>query len=404
MSDAPAMRLLAHRPFALYFWARGFSRFAAQVATVALGWQIYALTGSAFHLGLVGLVQFLPTAVLTFFAGHAADRYDRKRVVQICQIVQGLAAAYLAWGTWEGWVGVEQIYLVVAIFGAATAFEAPASAALLPGVAPEGQLQRATALSTGIFQVAVISGPALGGFAYAVSPVLPYAIMAGCWVLGGFLNGAIRIDRPVEAKAPPELADLFAGVGFVRRNPSILGTISLDLFAVLLGGATALLPIYARDILQTGPWGLGVLRAAPAVGALAMTAALTRYPVERRVGMRMFQAVIVFGIGTVVFALSRSMPLSLVALAVMGAADVISVVIRVSLVQLQTPDEMRGRVGAVNFLFINASNQLGEFESGMTAALFGAMPAAVLGGVGTILVALLWMRLFPSLRNLERLE
>jgi MFS family permease len=275
---------------------------------------------------------------------------------------------------------------------------------LLPGVAPDGMLQKATALATGAFQVAMISGPALGGFAYAAASGAPYATMAVFWLLAALLNGAIRLDRPVTAKEPPTLAALFAGVGFVRRNPAILGTISLDLFAVLLGGATALMPIYARDILHSGPWGLGVLRGAPAVGALLMAALLARYAISRRVGLRMFQAVIVFGLATVVFALSRSIWLSIVALAIMGAADTVSMVIRISLVQLATPDAMRGRVGAVNFLFVNASYQLGEFESGLTAALLGAVPAAVLGGIGTIAVALRWMRLFPTLRKVERLE
>jgi hypothetical protein len=228
--------------------------------------------------------------------------------------------------------------------------------------------------------------------------------MAVLWLLGALLAGAITRERPVSAPAVPTFRALFAGVAFVRHNPAILGTISLDLFAVLLGGAVALLPIYASDILHAGPWGLGLLRAAPAVGALAMTAVLARYPITRRVGMRMFQAVIVFGIATVVFAVSQTMWLSLAALAVMGAADTVSVVIRFSLVLLATPDDMRGRVGAVNFLFINASNQLGQFESGVTAALLGTVPAAVLGGIGTVAVALLWMKLFPSLRKVERLE
>jgi len=288
--------------------------------------------------------------------------------------------------------------------GATTAFESPAAAALLPGVTPEGMLQKGTALSTAVFQVAMISGPALGGLAYVVAPGAPYAVMAVFWLLAGLLNGAIRLDQPVTPKEPPTLAALFAGVGFVRRNPAILGTISLDLFAVLLGGATALLPIYARDILHTGPWGLGVLRGAPAVGALLMTAALARHAINRRVGMRMFQAVIVFGLATVVFAVSHWLWISVLALAVLGAADTVSMVIRISLVQLATPDDMRGRVGAVNFLFVNASYQLGEFESGMTAALFGAVPAVVLGGLGTVVVALLWMKLFPTLRDVERLE
>jgi MFS family permease len=403
-SSPKARILVGHRPFALYFWARGFSEFSYQIAAVAVGWQVYALTSSAFDLGMVGLVQFIPTAVLVFVAGHAADRYDRKRVVQLCQIVEGLTAAFLAWGSFAGSLSVPEIFAAVAVLGTATAFESPAAAALLPGVAPEGMLQKATALSTGALQAAAICGPALGGLAYAVTPAMPYAVMAVFWLLAGALNGAIKLDRPATAKESPTLASLFAGVGFVRRNPAILGTISLDLFAVLLGGATALLPIYARDILQTGPWGLGVLRGAPAVGALLMTAFLARYAINRRVGMRMFQAVIVFGAATVVFALSQSIWLSILALAIMGAADTVSMVIRISLVQLATPDDMRGRVGAVNFLFINASSQLGEFESGVTAALFGAMPAAVLGGLGTIAVALLWMKLFPTLRNVERLE
>jgi MFS family permease len=228
--------------------------------------------------------------------------------------------------------------------------------------------------------------------------------MAVFWLLAGTLNGIIRLDRPVTAKDLPTLASLFAGVGFVRRHPAIFGTISLDLFAVLFGGVTALLPIYARDILHTGPWGLGLLRGAPAVGALLMTAVLSRHTIERRVGMRMFQAVIIFGLATVVFAVSHMIWLSILALILLGAADTVSMVIRISLVQLATPDEMRGRVGAVNFLFINASSQLGEFESGITAAVFGAVPAAALGGLATIAVALLWMKFFPTLRNVEKLE
>lgn len=396
--------LLRHRPFVRYFLARGFSRFAAQMATVALGWQVYELTGSAFHLGLLGLVQFLPVALLVFPAGHAADRYDRRRVLQACQTVQAATAAVLAWGTFTGWLGVGGIYASVVVLGLCTAFESPTAGALLPAVAPRGQMQRATALATAAGQFAVICGPAIGGFSYAATAGLPYVLMAIFWAAAGLLVAGIAIEAQTRSTAPPRLADLFAGVGFVRAHREILGTISLDLFAVLLGGATALMPIFAHDILHTGPWGLGMLRAAPAVGAILMTAALARRAFTRRVGMRMFQAVIVFGLGTIVFALSREMWLSLLALVVMGAADTVSVVIRVSLVQLRTPDEMRGRVGAVNFLFINASNQLGEFESGITAALFGTVPAALLGGIGTVAIALLWMRIFPELRDVERLE
>jgi hypothetical protein len=275
---------------------------------------------------------------------------------------------------------------------------------MLPGVVPPLMMQRGTALTSGAMELASIAGPALGGLAYALSPGLPYVITAVFWLLASFLNGAIRLDRPVRPMQMPGAGSLFAGVAFVRNNPAVLGTLSLDLFAVLLGGATALLPIYASDILHVGPWGLGVLRAAPAVGSLIMTTVLARRAITRRVGLRMFQAVIVFGLATIVFALSREVWLSLCALLLMGASDTVSVVIRLSLVQLATPDHLRGRVSAVNFLFINASNQLGEFESGLTAALFGAVPAAVIGGVGTIAVALLWMKLFPTLRNVERLE
>jgi MFS family permease len=402
--SAGARGLLRHPPFLFYFAARGFAEFSQQIVAVAVGWQIYSLTDSAFDLGMVGLVQFIPSALLVFVAGHAADRYDRRRVVQLCQLAEAGAAAFLAWGSFGGWLTVTGIFAAVAVIGTAGAFESPAASAILPGVAPEGMMQRAAALSSGIFQLATISGPALGGFAYALTPGAPYTVIAVALLLASLLNGAIKLERVATTNEPPTLAALFAGVGFVRRNPAILGTISLDLFAVLLGGATALLPIYARDILHNGPWGLGVLRAAPAVGALLTMAVLSRHAISRRVGMRMFQAVIVFGVATVVFALSQSIWLSLLALAVMGASDAVSVVIRVSLVQLQTPDDMRGRVGAVNFLFINASNQLGEFESGVTAALFGAMPAVAIGGIGTIIVALLWMKLFPSLRKVERLE
>jgi MFS family permease len=396
--------LLRHRSFLLFLLSRSFSRFSSQIAAVAIGWQVYDLTGSAFDLGMVGLVQFLPTLLLVFVAGHAADRYERKRVVQVCQLAEALTAVFLAWGAYAGSLTVAQIFIATAVLGAAGAFESPTIAALLPLIVPEGTLQRATALSSGAAQLATIIGPALGGLAYAIAPGVSYGVMALFWLLGTLLTGAIRLTKSAAVRDAATPADLFAGVRFVRNNPAVLGTISLDLFAVLLGGATALLPIYARDILQTGPLGLGILRAAPAVGALLITAVLARHTIDRRVGMRMFQAVIVFGVATVVFAVSHWMWLSVLALVILGAADVVSVVIRFSLVQLSTPDEMRGRVGAVNFLFINASNQLGQFESGVTAALFGAMPAAALGGLGTIAIALLWMKLFPALRDVERLE
>jgi len=403
-SPPPARALFAHRSFTLFFCGRGLSSFAYQIAAVAIGWQVYTMTHSAFDLGLIGLMQFLPVAGLTFFAGHAADRYERRLVVQICQATEAAVAAFFACGVFMHWLTVPEIFGAVMVMGASRAFESPAMSALLPGVAPTGMLQKAAAITSSVFQMATIVGPALGGIVYAISPGAPYVIMALGWGISALLMAFIKVDRPVVPKEPPNFKDLFAGVAFVRHNPAILGTISLDLFAVLLGGATALLPIYARDILHTGPWGLGVLRGAPAVGALLTSVIMARYPLTRRTGRFMFEAVILFGIATIVFGLSRSVILSLVALAVMGAADMVSVVIRLSLVQLRTPDEMRGRVGAVNFLFINASNQLGEFESGFTAALFGAVPAVVLGGIGTVAVALLWMRLLPTLRDVERLE
>jgi MFS family permease len=325
-------------------------------------------------------------------------------VVALCQLIEAATGVFLAWSTYAGTLSEVQIFTATFVLGIAGAFESPALSALLPQIAPTGSLQRATAISSGVAQVATIAGPALGGLAYAAAPSLPYGLIAVFCVLAALLMNLIppAPPAPVVENATPD--DVFAGIRFIRSDPAILGTISLDLFAVLFGGVTALLPIYARDVLQAGPFGLGVLRAAPAVGALLMTALLARHTISSRVGRRMFQAVIVFGAATVAFAVSHWMWLSLISLAVLGAADTVSVVIRFSLVQLRTPDAMRGRVGAVNFLFINASNQLGQFESGVTAALFGTVPAAVLGGVATIAVALLWMRLFPTLRDVEKLE
>jgi MFS family permease len=413
ITSAGAGALLRQGSFIFFLLSRSLSRLSSLVGAVAMGWQIYELTDSAFALGMVGLVGFLPTALLVFVAGHTVDRYDRKRIMQACQIAEALTAAFLAWGAFAGWLSVFHIFAATLVLGTTAAFESPATAALLPLIAPQGSLQRATALSSGAAQLATIAGPALGGLAYAISPGLAYAIMVLFWLLAALFIGAIQLTQSAEPKlAGPKSesrrsatsGDLFAGVRFIRQSPPILGTISLDLFAVLFGGVTALLPIYARDILMTGPLGLGILRAAPAIGALMMTSWLARHTIRRRVGLRMFQAVIVFGVATIVFALSHWMWLSVLALALLGAADNVSVVIRFSLVQLSTPNEMRGRVGAVNFLFINASNQLGQFESGVTAALFGAMPAAVLGGVATVAVALLWMKLFPTLRDVDRLE
>jgi len=404
LSPVAATTLLRQPPFLFFLLSRSLTRFASQIGAVAIGWQIYDLTGSAFDLGMVGLVQFLPTALLVFVAGHAADRFERKRVVQLCQLAEAATALFLCWGSYGGWLTEVHIFVATFVLGMAGAFESPTIAALLPLIAPQGSLQRATALSSAAAQLATITGPALGGIAYALAPGLPYGIMLGFWLFAAVLSGGIRITEPEADKDTAIADDIFAGVRFIRNNPAILGTISLDLFAVLFGGVTALLPIYARDILNAGPSGLGILRAAPAVGALFMTTILARHAIDRAVGLRMFQAVIVFGVATIVFALSHWMWLSVLALAVLGAADTISVVIRFSLVQLATPNDMRGRVGAVNFLFINASNYLGQFESGVAAALLGTVASAVLGGVATVAIALVWMKLFPSLREVERLE
>jgi MFS family permease len=405
MSTPSTVSLLRHRPFQLYLGGRALGAFASQMVGIIVAWQVYELTDSALLLGMIGLVQFIPTALLIFIAGHAADRYDRKRVVQLCQIGEAVGAGFLAWGSIGGWLTVGEMFAVVLVFGIGTAFSSPASAALMTGVSPEGMRQKATALATGTFEAATIAGPALGGLAYGISPGVAYIAIAVLWLLGGLLMGAIRLERPVVVERPaPTPGAIFAGWTFVRRNPAILGAISLDLFTVLLGGATTLLPIYARDILHTDAWGMGLLRAAPSVGALLMTIVLSRFTIQRKTGMRLFQAIIVYGLATLVFAASHLMWLSLLALAIAGAADTVSMVIRIALVQLATPDEMRGRVGAVNFLFVNASYQLGGFESGVTAALFGAVPSVLIGGIGTIAVALLWMKLFPPLRDLDKLE
>jgi len=397
-------KVFRHPPFLFYFGASGLSELAYQIAFVALGWQVYALSGSAFDLGLIGLIQFLPSVILVFVIGHAADKYPRRGLVQLCQLTEALTALYLALGSYGGWLSVMNIFVCVGILGLAMAFEGPAASALLPSVVPKGHLQEGTTLGSSIYQMGAISGPAVGGLAFAFSPTLPFVLMLVLWGLAVLLNQFIKNESAEAPTDSPSSDSVFAGAVFIKNNPAILGTLSLDLFAVLLGGATTLLPIYAKDILQTGPLGLGILRSAPALGALVMTLYLSYRPLQKAVGIRMFQSVILFGLATVVFAFSELMWLSVLSLVVMGAADMVSVVIRSSLVQLSTPSDMRGRVNAVNFLFINTSNQLGGFESGMTAALLGTVPAVALGGIGTVLVALAWMKLFPTLRAVDKLE
>lgn len=398
------MSILAHRPFALYWTGRVLATTGFQMQSVAVGWQVYELTGSAFDLGLVGLAQFLPMLLLALVTGHVADRYDRRAIIIGCQIVKVLTALAFALGSYYGGLPRSAILTVIFVLGAARAFEMPTLQALLPGIVPEGMLPRAIAGSASANQAATIGGPALGGLLYAASPTLAYGTSGALFLFCAICVARIRGGPEPRKREPATLESLFAGIRFIRRKPVVLGAISLDLFAVLLGGATALLPIYAKDILHVGPTGLGMLRAAPAIGALAMSLILARHPLQRRVGRTMFAAVAVFGGATIAFALSASFPLSMATLVLLGASDMVSVVIRTSLVQLQTPDEMRGRVSAVNSVFIGSSNQLGEFESGLTAAWFGVVPSVVLGGLGTLAVVLLWMRLFPDLARADQVH
>jgi len=371
---------------------------------VAVGWHVYDLTGSAFALGMVGLAQFLPALILALPGGLAADRLERRTILLLTFLLGIVVAALLLGISVMPHANAGWIFPVVALIGVGQAFLGPASQSIIPFLVSREEFPRAVAVNSGTFQIATILGPALGGLLYAFGPGCVYGVSAGLYALAAFLVSRIRARLRVEAAAKPGFSQMHAGLRFVFSQPLILGAISLDLFAVLFGGATALLPIYARDILHVGPWGLGLLRSAPAVGAAVVAFVLARRPLAGNAGMKLFAGVSLFGLMTIVFGLSRSFFLSLSALAVLGAADMVSVVIRQTLVQINTPDEKRGRVSAVNSIFIGASNQLGEFESGVTAAWMGVVPAAVLGGVGTLVVVLLWSLLFPSLRQANRLE
>jgi len=364
---------------------------------------MYALTGSAFDLGLVGLVQFLPATVLILIAGQFADRYDRRMIMQICQGVEGVGAAALAYATFSGSISKDFILIAIFFLGAARAFEGPTMLTLLPAIVPAALFPRAVAASSSAQQAATIGGPAIGGVLYLVSPTSVYVVCFALYILAATQLAFVHVQRATGTGRPPvTLEAIFAGVSFIRHNPIVLGVISLDLFAVLLGGATALLPIFAKDVFDVGPSGLGLLRAAPAVGALAMMIVLTRWSFTRSLGKIEFTAVAMFGIATIVFGLSTSFWLSIITLTLMGAADAISVVIRQTFVQLETPDEMRGRVSAVNSLFVTMSNQLGDFRAGVAAGLIGAIPAVLFGGIGTLLVVALGIKLFPELYRTER--
>jgi MFS family permease len=403
MSDAASAPLRQYRSFMRLWFARLASVAASQMLMVALGWQMYDLTGSAWDLGLVGLLQFAPALALALPAGQWIDRHHRGRILAACLAVQVVVAGVLAFGSATGWVSREWILGVSLVLGSLRAVQMPAQQALTPLLVPAAVLPRALAFSSAGLQGAVIAGPALGGFIYAAGAGVTYGVCALLFVLATALCLTIAYEHEPPPHEPPGLAHLLAGLRFVAAHKVVLGAVLLDLFAVLLGGAVALLPIYAKDILHVGPVGLGFLRAAPAVGALAMSLWLTRRPLKRRVGRLLLVAVGVYGLATLVFGLSTVFWLSMVALAVTGAADMVSVVIRQTLVQLETPDAMRGRVSAVNSLFIGASNQLGEFESGATAALMGPVGSVLLGGAGVLAVAALWPRWFPALARRDTL-
>lgn len=395
------------RDVALYLCARLLSEMGTLMVSVAVGWQLYAFTHSPLALGLAGLAQFVPIFVLTLPAGEVTDRFEPRIVLGLSLALEAACGGMLLAITLVGLHSAAPYYAALMLFGAARAFYDPAAQALLPFLVPAERLATSIAWNSSVSEVAVIAGPALGGVLYALAPAATYEACCGAFAasaLGAMILTGRRRESPGRAALAGGIARVKEGLSFVRSRPVVLGAISLDLFAVLLGGATALLPVYARDVLRVGPVGLGLLRSAPALGAVVMALLLAQRPLGRNTGRNLFGAVAVFGAATIIFGLSRSFALSLAALALLGASDQISVYIRSTLVQLATPDAMRGRVSAVNMLFVGASSELGAFESGVTAALLGTVPAVVLGGVGTLIVAALWMKLFPSLRRVDRLS
>ena len=396
--------VLRHVDFRRVLFARLLANLGAGMVTVAVGYQVYQLTHRPLDLGLIGVSQFLPFVLLILPAGQAADRLDRRRIVGACYAILAVCDVALAAFTWAGVRDPLPIFAVMALFGTTRAFNMPSGQALLPNLVPREEFGSAIAVNSSVLQVVTIAGPALGGLVFLAGPQVVYAsvavLMAAASLLTLAISGGGRLDA---ARTPMSARELFSGVGFVRRQPVVLGSISLDLFAVLFGGATALLPVFASDILRVGPTGLGLLRAAPAVGGALTAGVLGARPLTRHVGAWLFGGVALFGLTILVFGISTSFWLTLAALAVGGAADQVSVYIRHLLVQLRTPDEIRGRVSAVNSVFIGASNELGEFESGVTAAWWGTIPAVLVGGVATIVVAIAWSGVFPVLRRLDRM-
>ena len=393
-----------HRAFAFYFTSRFLSTFALQIISVSVGWQIYDLTRNPFDLGLVGLIQFLPALVLILFTGAAADRYGRRTIMLICETVIGLSAAALVFFAWRGLTTPLPIFAVLLVIGISRAFFAPASQSLAPNLVPARDLPNAIAWNSTSWQTATIVGPVAGGLLYGLGAMAPYLT-----ALGFFLAAIIAlalVPQPSQRSRGQAQSwrTLVAGFSYVRNQKIVLGAISLDMFAVLLGGAIALMPVFARDVLELGPWGLGFLRASPGIGAIAMAIYLASRPIRRHAGRAMFIAVGVFGAATIIFGLSKSLPLTMAALIVMGASDMISVYVRQSLVQLWTPDDLRGRVSAVNMVFIGASNELGEFRAGVMASLIGPVAAVVIGGAGTLAVAVAWSLGFRQLRQIQSLD
>ena len=399
-----------HPNFVSYTLARFFIVVALEMQSVAVGWQVYEITKRPLDLGYVGLAQFLPGFALFLFAGHAADLYDRRKLLMWCYGGFALCSALLLAISWRAPQSAHSIYFVLVLLGIFRCFNWPASRALLPQLVPEEHFSNAVAWTASTFQIATIAGPAIGGIAYALfrGPEGVYAIAVTVSILSTILTLRIHPrtaspEKNLAEKEPVSLRTVLAGFRFIWEKKLILGSISLDMFAVLLGGAVALLPVYARTILHTGPWGLGLLRSAPGVGAALMAIVVAHRPIRRRAGLTMLLSVAAFGVLTIVFGVSHSLIVSLVTLFLLGASDMVSVIIRATLIQVATPDEMRGRVNAVDMLFIGVSNELGEFESGLTAQWFGTAPAVVLGGVGTLLVIATWAWLFPELREADQL-
>jgi len=403
-SPSPPLSLANEPAFLRYLIARCFGTLAVQMQTVAVGWQVYAATSNPLDLGLIGLSQFLPFILLILPAGHAADHYDRGRILTSCYFLNMMSAiALLAFSVFAV-RSVRPVFAVMTLFGVTRAFAMPSAQALVPNLVRPELFAKATAVNSSVFQVCTIAGPTLGGLLYLAGAGVVFGTVATLLAISTVLMMKVRIGaRNATAQPGVTLRSLLSGLTFVRSKPVVLGAISLDLFAVLFGGATALLPIYARDILHTTSVGLGVLRTAPGFGAAVCALLLSVYPLDRRVGPWLFAGVAVFGAATVVFGLSTNIVVSVIALTLLGAGDMVSVYLRHLLVQLETPDEIRGRVSAVNAVFIGASNELGEFESGITAAWFGTVRAVVLGGIATMLVAATWAWWFPQLRRMDRL-